>query len=79
MKKVFVFALAAVVAASCNSGENTTEQKADSLTNIVDSTADARKDSIDQAADSTSQRIENTIEKTDSANKAIADSATKAK
>jgi gas vesicle protein len=79
MKKVLLFALAAGLLTACNSGSENKETVKDSTVNAIDSTGDARVDSIQNATDSLKEKTENTFEKTDSANKAIADSAAKAK
>jgi len=60
---------------ACNSGSSSSENVKDSVLEKVDSTGEARVDSVESATDSTKERIKNTFEKTDSANKAIADSA----
>ena len=59
---------------ACNSGSSSSENVKDSVLEKVDSTGEARVDSVESATD-TKERIKNTFEKTDSANKAIADSA----
>jgi gas vesicle protein len=79
MKKVLLFALAAGLLTACNSGSGNNETKKDSTVSAIDSTADARVDSIQTVTDSLKEKTEHTFEKTDSANKAIADSASKAK
>ena len=60
---------------SCNNSGSSSESVKDSVLETVDSLGDARVDSVQNATDSAKERIENTFEKTDSANKAIADSA----
>jgi hypothetical protein len=60
--------------AGCNNDGSSSETVKDSVLEKVDSLGDARVDSVQKATDSAKDRIENTFEKTDSANKAIADS-----
>lgn len=60
---------------ACNSSGSSSETVKDSVLEKVDSTGEARVDSVENATDSAKERIENTFEKTDSANKVIADSA----
>ena len=60
---------------SCNSSGSSSETVKDSVLEKVDSTGDVGVDSVETATDSAKERIENTFEKTDSANKAIADPA----
>ena len=59
----------------CNNNGTSSETVKDSVLELVDSVGEAKVDSIENATDSAKKRIENTFEKTDSANKAIADSA----
>jgi len=80
MKKIILFTLAAGLIASCNSGgENTGDTVKDSTVKAIDSLGDARMDSLEQATDSLKEKTEKTFEKTDSANRALADSAAKNK
>lgn len=58
-----------------NDGTSSTENVKDSVLEHVDSIGEAKVDSIQNATDSVKERIANTFEKTDSANKALADSA----
>ena len=60
--------------AGCNNDGSSSETVKDSVLEKVDSLGDARVDSVQKATDSAKDRIENAFEKTDSANKAIADS-----
>jgi hypothetical protein len=69
-----VLAFAGVLV-SCNNGSFSSETVKDSVLENVDSLGEARVDSVENATDSAKERIENNFEKTDSANKAIADSA----
>ena len=73
MKKYFGIITLIFVLMSCNSSGSSSETVKDSVLEKVDSTGDARVDSVETATDSAKERIENTFEKTDSANKAIAD------
>ena len=75
IKKFFAVAAITGVLMSCNSGSSSSETVKDSVLETVDSLGDARVDSVENATDSAKERIENTFEKTDSANKVIADSA----
>ncbi len=59
---------------SCNNSGSSSESVKDSVLENVDSLGNARIDSVKNATDSAKERIENSFEKTDSANKAIADS-----
>ena len=74
MKKLSFLFLVAAALVACNNDGASTESVKDSVLESIDSTGDARADSVKQATDSIGNRIENTYEKTDSANKAIADS-----
>ena len=58
----------------CNNNGTSSETVKDSVLEQVDSVGEAKVDSIENATDSAKERIENTFEKTDSANKALADS-----
>lgn len=69
-----VLAVFCVLTACDNSGSSSETVK-DSVLENVDSIGEARLDSVENATDSARERIKNTFEKTDSANKAIADSA----
>ena len=60
---------------SCNNAGSSSETVKDSVLEQVDSVGEAKVDSIENATDSAKERIENTFEKTDSANKALTDSA----
>ena len=72
-KKYFGIIVIIAVLMSCNSSGSSSETVKDSVLEKVDSTGDARVDSVETATDSAKERIENTFEKTDSANKAIAE------
>ncbi len=74
MKKVFLSIVIIASLAACNNDGTSTENVQDSVLENIDSTGDARVDSIKQATDSIENKVEDTFEKTDSANKAIADS-----
>jgi hypothetical protein len=74
MKKAFLILAVAAAVASCNNDGASTDNLQDSVVEAIDSTADARIDSIQETTDSVINKVENTFEKTDSANKAIADS-----
>ena len=75
MKKYFAVLAFAGLLMSCNNSGSSSETVKDSVLENVDSLGEARVDSIENATDSAKERIENNFEKTDSANKAIADSA----
>lgn len=75
MKRIFCVLSSLVILAACNSASESETDVKDSVLEKIDSTADARIDSVKEASDSLEQKVENTFEKTDSANKAIADSA----
>jgi hypothetical protein len=62
---------------ACNNESSSSESVKDSVLETIDSTGDAKVDSVKEAVDSTKKRVENNFEKTDSANKAIADSLDK--
>lgn len=66
---------AAVILASCNNAADSSEEVKDSVMETIDSTGDARVDSVQEATDSLQNKVENTFDKTDSANKANADTA----
>ena len=74
MKKLSFLFLAAAFLVACNNDGTSTESVKDSVLESVDSTGDARADSVKNATDSIENRLEDTFEKTDSANKVIADS-----
>jgi len=75
MKKCLgiIFIMSALI--GCNNDGASSETVKDSVLEQVDSVGEAKVDSIENATDSAKERIENTFEKTDSANKALADSA----
>lgn len=60
--------------AGCNNNGTSSETVKDSVLEKVDSVGDSKVDSIENATDSAKERIEKTFEKTDSANRALADS-----
>ena len=74
MKKLSFLFFAAALLVACNNDGAPTESVKDSVLESVDSTGDARADSVKRATDSIENRLEATFEKTDSANKVIADS-----
>lgn len=74
MKKIISIALVFSFLISCNNEAEGDAPIKDSALEKVDSTAEARIDSIKQAKDSLESMIETSFEKTDSANKALADS-----
>jgi hypothetical protein len=77
MKKlVFLFAIAGALTA-CNNDSSSSGDIKDSLIENVDSIEKARKDSIEDSTDRVKERIDNSFDKTDSANKALADSTKK--
>jgi peptidoglycan hydrolase CwlO-like protein len=73
MKKLLSIALVFSLLMSCNNEAEGDTTIKDSALEKVDSTAEARIDSIKQAKDSLESMIESTFQKTDSANKALAD------
>ena len=77
MKRLFALLVIAGSLAACNNEGGTASSVEDSVKTAIDSTADARVDSIKQATDSLEQKVDATFEKTDSANRALADSATR--
>jgi hypothetical protein len=77
MKKLLGILSIALVMTACNNAADSGEEVKDSVLENIDSTGDARVDSVKDATDSLETKVENTFEKTDSANKAIADSASK--
>ena len=77
MKKLlFVFAIAGALTA-CNNDASSSENVKDSVLENLDSTTDAKIDSLEETKDSVENRIEKSFDKTDSANKALADSTKK--
>ena len=77
MKKLlFLFAIAGALTA-CNNDASSSSDIQDSLKHNVDSVEKARKDSLEDSTDRIKERIDQSFEKTDSANKAMADSAKK--
>ena len=74
VKKYLTILVCAGVLMSCNNGGSSSETVKDSVLENVDSLGEARVDSVQNATDSAKERIENNFEKTDSANKALADS-----
>lgn len=77
MKKLIIAVFAAFTLAACNNDGSSTEEVKDSVLEAIDSTGDARVDSVKEATDSLEQKVENTFDKTDSANKALADTVKK--
>ena len=77
MKKIVGVLSIVTVLLGCNNSGSSSETAKDSVLEKVDSVGDARADSVEDATDSAKQRIENNFEKTDSANRAIADSTKK--
>ena len=77
MKKAFLILAVAASVAACNNDGASADNVKDSVIETIDSAAQAQKDSIDETTDSVINKVEATFEKTDSANKAIADSAAK--
>ena len=75
MKKFLSIIIIVSVLIGCNNDGTSSETVKDSVLEQVDSVGEAKVDSIENATDSAKERIENTFEKTDSANKALADSA----
>ncbi len=67
----------AIAFTACNNDGAGDADVKDSVLEQIDSTGDARVDSIKNATDSIENKVESTFEKTDSANKAIADSTKK--
>jgi hypothetical protein len=74
MKKYLSMIIIVSALIGCNNDGTSSETVKDSVLEQVDSVSEAKVDSIENATDSAKERIENTFEKTDSANKAIADS-----
>lgn len=68
-----------VALTACNNDGAGDSDVKDSVLEQIDSTGDARVDSIKNATDSIENKVESTFEKTDSANKVIADSTKKRK
>ena len=77
MKKFFLVLMAAGTMTACNNEASTDGDVKDSVQKTIDSIGDARVDSVKEATDSLQQKVENTFSATDSANKALADSASK--
>ena len=77
MKKMIFVLMAAGVITACNNDAATDGDVKDSVQKTIDSIGDARVDSVKEATDSLQQKVENTFSATDSANKVIADSASK--
>jgi hypothetical protein len=75
MKKILCVLTLMMGLAACNNSGNSSETVKDSILEKVDSAGEAKVDSVENATDSAKERIEANFEKTDSANKAIADSA----
>ena len=75
MRKILSVLLVVGVFVACNNNGSSSESVKDSVLETVDSIGEARIDSVENATDSAKERVKNTFEKTDSANKAIADSA----
>ncbi len=77
MKRLLSMGLIFSVLGACNNQAEADGTVKDSVLEIIDSTAQARIDSIQRAKDSIQSQVETSFEKTDSANKALADSARK--
>jgi len=77
MKKLFIVLAFAGALTACNNDASSSSDVQDSLNKSLDSVEKARKDSIEDSTDRVKERIDNSFEKTDSANKALADSTNK--
>jgi formyltetrahydrofolate synthetase len=78
MKKVFALLIVAVSFTACNNeGTEGSSDVKDSVLNKIDSAGDAKVDSVKNATDSLQKKVEATFEKTDSANRVVADSVNK--
>ncbi len=77
MKRLLSMALIFSVLGACNNQAEVDGTVKDSVLETIDSTAQARIDSIQRAKDSIQSLVETSFEKTDSANRALADSARK--
>jgi PBP1b-binding outer membrane lipoprotein LpoB len=75
MKRILCVLSSVVILAACNNAADSNEEVKDSVMETIDSAGDARVDSVKEATDSLENKVENTFDKTDSANKAVADSA----
>jgi hypothetical protein len=77
MKKLlFLFVMAGALAA-CNNDAKSSSDVKDSVLDKLDSSTDAKIDSLKDNKDSLANRIDKSFDKTDSANKALADSTKK--
>jgi predicted small secreted protein len=73
MKKLLVVLFASAILTACNNdGEGSSDVK-DSVLEKIDSSADAKIDSLRDSTERLKEKVEETFEKTDSANRAIAD------
>jgi hypothetical protein len=77
MKKILSILCIWGVLVAFNSSGSGSESVKDSVLENIDSVGEAKIDSVKEAIDSTKERVENNFEKTDSANKALADSLDK--
>ena len=77
MKKILSILWVSGVLVACNNSGSGSESVKDSILENIDSAGDAKIDSVKKAVESAKERVENNFEKTDSANKAIADSLDK--
>jgi len=75
MKKFFTLSILTIAVVACNNEATSDSTVKDSALEKIDSLGQARMDSVKQATDSLQKTVEATFEKTDSANKALADSA----
>jgi hypothetical protein len=75
MKKLFLLVAVAGFLTACNSTGSSSEEVTDSVVDAMDSIKDARIDSIQDTTHALIQKVEATDEKTDSANRAAADTA----
>lgn len=66
--------MVAGLAIACNNSGSGADEKKDSVIDVIDSSAEAKVDSIQENADSVKNLVEESFEKTDSANRVVADS-----
>lgn len=77
MKKLWVLLVVAGFVSACNNSSDVVDDRKDSVLEKIDSSTGAKVDSIEETADSVKKVVEGTFEKTDSANRAMGDSAKK--
>ncbi len=75
MKKLFYIFFSSAVLVACNNNSDGSADVKDSVLEKIDSSTEAKIDSLKDSTERLKERVEKTFEKTDSANRAIADTS----